>query len=1271
MTAPKMSFSYGSFTPNTSLAIAHTQNTAPVLEFRCLFTADLRRKQKRWQDGKLKFHTHNNRVMVYDEKSNFVGDSHWREEFPLGEGEELDLERGGIMVEVGECVGKTEQDLTELVDKRIKDKEDRAAAKAAKGTPVRASMQTEGTPGVYPQHKPLNTMLTPSGHYGRAMMPTTSPFEDRQRLAGGNAEGKENERPAKRQKINDAPSKNGYAQNLMGATLSLSSSRPPSSTPIRYEPMKLKSAPRPEPVDLTLDDDEETSTTRPRGNDERSNEKQGQRQSKLQKRQRKLPPPKSTYAGNLTGTTLNLSMPPIRRDSGLPKPRLVEPSRPIELDNSSSEEKSDDDNYPQKTVQSESRIVSKGSKPPKQDSISMESSEENIEPSKKTPSKGNAANVKMTKPKKKTYLPLNSSESESDNNHQVSKDVTTASKITKGKQTPKRDPTSLSNSEDDIQPKKKARTTKITKDLQRDSRSSSANLLEPRGHVSKISSNIPNSARSSSVAEIQPDVNISSLRIKSKPPRRMMMHVDRSITRTPSNSSLKTQAAPKPPEHLQEKANEIVMSQDTMQLNAFCQKQEAKLQARLAGKKKVHQEPQIPSSASTDSGINHQTIDILLSRKTIQIIRSEPSRNPTPNTSRRKDPSPPFSMAKTASECRPLPANTSAMKYSHTHSSPAFEAVKDNAKESLKHTDPQPAFDPFKTIPTEPALATIPATTDSDISSSSPAFEFAKVLPRTKSISAPVGISAAIPPTHDSNLGSSLKPSIALYAGAVSEESDIRREITLDGEMNSKPVGKQLPTQRHPPTRPVIQETQPQHNEIWQQKPTQEFRRTFQSHEDLLSVVHSSNVTANHAKKTVSEKPQSPEMITCDLDGILAASRNQKNSGRSEEVGSTEKVTTSRSFHTEPEIATRSKSPQPKSPKPKVVNIISQPKAWGDAQENEDELAVPESEKHFDKLAKPILPSKTNPVSVERFEKEFVTQSSSNIPPKPVPHKPLNPPKYTQLPSIIPSIESSQSPEPTAFLCPELSSSVQFATAHFRSILKSPAKDNIATKPPMPEVTPEAAVLEPQAKTEAEPSLKKRIVKPSPKSSPVLPEESQQRPGQGTLEEAESTPVTRMTDIPTASSNFIPPQVISRAKVANPATTKGKGKSLSELAASTINANEIQTPSSIGAGSATGLGFNVMPPPAAPAPQISRTTAAAGIDNNIAKRKYPAPPPRVSVPRVGQIETSGGGWEGKVLILGGNNGNDSGKKENGVGVKDGPWCREAFDLFGEWVRPVV
>ncbi|KAI9760161.1 MAG: hypothetical protein M1835_000225 [Candelina submexicana] len=177
----------------SSLAIPSTQNSAPIIEFRCLYTHDLRRKSKRWQDGFLRFHTFNKRVMVYDVLRNFVGDMHWRESGELQDGDELELEKG-ILVQVGELVARIDQDLTGLFEKKIKGRQDRAAQSTDTSSPVRHGMSSP----VMPAHQPvsngrnppiptpmvqllpktLNTLLgTPRGPHGRAIIPAKSPFQ--------------------------------------------------------------------------------------------------------------------------------------------------------------------------------------------------------------------------------------------------------------------------------------------------------------------------------------------------------------------------------------------------------------------------------------------------------------------------------------------------------------------------------------------------------------------------------------------------------------------------------------------------------------------------------------------------------------------------------------------------------------------------------------------------------------------------------------------------------------------------------------------------------------------------------------------------------------------------------------------------------------------------------------------------------------------------------------------------------------------------------------
>ncbi|KAK4222561.1 hypothetical protein QBC38DRAFT_539516 [Podospora fimiseda] len=209
-------------------ATATGGSSAPVLEFLCLFTHDLRRKQKRWQDGRLKFHTFNKRVMVYDDRGNFVGDMHWTRDYDFDEGEEVQVERGGVIVQVSECVGRQNQDLSELLDKRAREKEQRQSRTVARPIAPAAQPQVRFEHADHPQplHRPLHQFIgTPTGHHGRALVPTESPFERRQQQqADETPENKNDSRAAKRRKYDETPPrKMGYAQALFGAQLSLSS----------------------------------------------------------------------------------------------------------------------------------------------------------------------------------------------------------------------------------------------------------------------------------------------------------------------------------------------------------------------------------------------------------------------------------------------------------------------------------------------------------------------------------------------------------------------------------------------------------------------------------------------------------------------------------------------------------------------------------------------------------------------------------------------------------------------------------------------------------------------------------------------------------------------------------------------------------------------------------------------------------------------------------------------------------------------------------------
>ncbi|KAJ2968485.1 hypothetical protein NQ176_g9157 [Zarea fungicola] len=233
--------SYAVANPRASSPSSGPPSSATVYDFICLFTHDLRRKQKRWQDGKLKYHSFNKKIMVYDDRGHFVGDGHWDQEGDLAPGDELSLDRGMALVQVEDCTGEKQQDLTELLDKRAREVEKRRQIAAAKTRPTpRASSLANGSGGAQSpaprqqqqqqQQRPLSSLVQTPGRIGRAAIPAHSPFEARQqkpRLHQNSVPVDSQPTvaarpPPARKRQASPPSKAGFAKNLFGTSLSLS-----------------------------------------------------------------------------------------------------------------------------------------------------------------------------------------------------------------------------------------------------------------------------------------------------------------------------------------------------------------------------------------------------------------------------------------------------------------------------------------------------------------------------------------------------------------------------------------------------------------------------------------------------------------------------------------------------------------------------------------------------------------------------------------------------------------------------------------------------------------------------------------------------------------------------------------------------------------------------------------------------------------------------------------------------------------------------------------
>lgn len=129
-----------------------------------------------------RFHTFNKRVMVYDEPRNFIGDTHWRETATIQEGDELQLDKG-VLIQIGEPTGKTDQDISGLFEKRRTKEGTESESSPARAAVTHHVPKDSVTSDAVPSQlrpRTLNSLLgTPKGRIGRAALLTKSPFEVR------------------------------------------------------------------------------------------------------------------------------------------------------------------------------------------------------------------------------------------------------------------------------------------------------------------------------------------------------------------------------------------------------------------------------------------------------------------------------------------------------------------------------------------------------------------------------------------------------------------------------------------------------------------------------------------------------------------------------------------------------------------------------------------------------------------------------------------------------------------------------------------------------------------------------------------------------------------------------------------------------------------------------------------------------------------------------------------------------------------------------------
>lgn len=121
--------------------------------------------------------------MVYDENGVYVGEGHWQGDVDdFQEGLEIKLDRPMACLQVMECTGTKEQDLSQVLGKRVREVEERRAARA----PARRNREIAAPVEIAPDEAPATVIpLTPPRNMGGASTAASHPPAPRNMGAAG------------------------------------------------------------------------------------------------------------------------------------------------------------------------------------------------------------------------------------------------------------------------------------------------------------------------------------------------------------------------------------------------------------------------------------------------------------------------------------------------------------------------------------------------------------------------------------------------------------------------------------------------------------------------------------------------------------------------------------------------------------------------------------------------------------------------------------------------------------------------------------------------------------------------------------------------------------------------------------------------------------------------------------------------------------------------------------------------------------------------------
>ncbi|EEB07528.2 meiotic chromosome segregation protein [Schizosaccharomyces japonicus yFS275] len=203
----------------------NSQNLHDVLQFEVLWTAHKRKKNKQWQDGTMKFHSFNQRVVLYDSEYRVIATSFLPMRSTLSVGEELELDR--FLVTLEALQNTTQTDVTPVLRPSSIQKTTNVPRLSA---PPR--LQKRSRTVVYPDSKNVTPFTSQHPGFVKATAVTKTPTEP---STSSSSNGIQSHRPAENNNHPFISPPSSSPSSSIGSISGLPSIAPSSKTPKKHK----------------------------------------------------------------------------------------------------------------------------------------------------------------------------------------------------------------------------------------------------------------------------------------------------------------------------------------------------------------------------------------------------------------------------------------------------------------------------------------------------------------------------------------------------------------------------------------------------------------------------------------------------------------------------------------------------------------------------------------------------------------------------------------------------------------------------------------------------------------------------------------------------------------------------------------------------------------------------------------------------------------------------------------------------------------------------